>query len=50
MRNVVLYHLLSLDGFAFEDGDWFDDGGPEMFTNLGRVIESQDDILPDAAP
>ena len=45
MRKVVLYHLLSLDGIAYEDGDWFDDGGPEMFANLGRVIETQDDIL-----
>jgi dihydrofolate reductase len=45
MRKVVLYHLCSLDGVAYEDGDWFDDGGPEMFANLGRVIESQDAIL-----
>lgn len=45
MRNVVLYHLQSLDGVAFEDADWFDDGGPEMFANLARVIETQDDVL-----
>ena len=45
MRKVVLYHLLSLDGIAFEDGDWFTDSGPEMFANLGRVIGSQDEIL-----
>jgi dihydrofolate reductase len=45
MRNVVLYHLQALDGIAFEDADWFDDGGPEMFANLARVIETQDDIL-----
>ena len=45
MRNVVLYHLQSLDGIAFEDADWFDDGGPEMFANLARVIATQDDIL-----
>ncbi len=45
MRKVVLYHLQSLDGIAFEDGDWFTDGGPEMFANLARVIETQDDIL-----
>jgi dihydrofolate reductase len=45
MRKVVLYHLVSLDGIAYEDGDWFDDGGPEMFANLGRVIETQDAIL-----
>jgi dihydrofolate reductase len=45
MRKVVLYHLLSLDGVAFEDGDWFNDGGPELVANLARVIGSQDDIL-----
>ncbi|HEX5781055.1 MAG TPA: dihydrofolate reductase family protein, partial [Solirubrobacteraceae bacterium] len=45
MRKLVLYHLLSLDGIAFEDGDWFTDSGPEMFANLGRVIGTQTDIL-----
>lgn len=45
MRKVVLYHLLSLDGVAFEDGDWFNDAGPELVANLARVIGSQDDIL-----
>jgi dihydrofolate reductase len=45
MRKVVLYQILSLDGVAEEPGDWFTDGGPEMFANLGRVIETQDDIL-----
>ena len=46
MRNVVLYHLLALDGVALDDdSDWFTDGGPEMFANLGRVISSQDDVL-----
>jgi dihydrofolate reductase len=45
MRNVVLYHITSLDGIAFEDSEWFDDGGPEMFANLSRIIETQDDIL-----
>ena len=45
MRNVV-YHLLALDGFALDDdSDWFTDGGAEMFSNLGRVIRSQDDVL-----
>jgi dihydrofolate reductase len=44
-RNVVLYQLLSLDGVAEEPGDWISDSGPEVFANLGRVIESQDDIL-----
>ena len=45
MRNVVLYQLLSLDGVAEEPGDWLSDGGPEVFANLGRTIESQDDVL-----
>jgi dihydrofolate reductase len=45
MRKVVLYHLCSLDLVAFEDDDWFTDGGPEVFANLGGIIESQDDIL-----
>ena len=46
MRDVVLYHLLSLDGVALDDdADWFTDGGPEMFANLGRVIGSQDDTF-----
>lgn len=45
MRNVVLYQLLSLDGVAEEPGDWMFDGGPAIFDNLGRVIESQDAIL-----
>jgi dihydrofolate reductase len=45
MRKVVLYQILSLDGVAEEPGDWFADGGPEMFANLGRVIEAQDEIL-----
>ena len=45
MRNVVLYQLLSLDGVAEEPGDWISDGGPEVFANLARTIESQDDVL-----
>jgi len=45
MRNIVLYSLLSLDGVAEEPGDWFFDGGPEVFANLGKVIERQDDIV-----
>ena len=44
-RKVVLYTLLSLDGVAEEPGDWLSDGGPEVFENLGRTIETQDDIL-----
>ncbi len=45
MRNVVLYHLQSLDGVGEEPSDWMSDGGPEIFENLGAVIETQDDIL-----
>jgi dihydrofolate reductase len=46
MRNVVLYHLQALDGVALDDdADWFTDGGPEMFANLGRVIGTQDAVL-----
>ena len=45
MGKVVLYQLLSLDGVAEEPGDWMTDSGPEVFANLGRVIESQSDIL-----
>jgi dihydrofolate reductase len=46
MRNVVLYHLLSLDGIALDDdAEWFTDSGPEMFANLARVIGTQSDIL-----
>ena len=44
-RNVVLYQLLSLDGVAEEPGDWMADSGPEVFANLARTIESQDDVL-----
>jgi dihydrofolate reductase len=46
MRKVVLYELLSLDGVAEEPSDWFFDDSPDVFTNLGRVIGSQDDVLP----
>jgi dihydrofolate reductase len=45
VRDVVLYQLLSLDGVAEEPGNWFFDDGPEVFTNLSRVIGSQSDIL-----
>jgi dihydrofolate reductase len=46
MRRLVLYHLLSLDGIALDDdADWFTDGSPELFANLGRVISAQDDVL-----
>jgi dihydrofolate reductase len=45
MRRVVLYQLLTLDGVAEEPGDWMTDGGPEVFTNLERVIATQDTVL-----
>jgi dihydrofolate reductase len=45
MRKVVLYQLVSLDGVAEEPGDWMFDTGPEVFTNLGRIIGTQTDIL-----
>jgi dihydrofolate reductase len=45
MRNVVLYHLMSLDGVAHQDGDWLADDGPQLVRFLGGVIESQDDVL-----
>jgi dihydrofolate reductase len=44
-RKVVLYELLSLDGVAEEPGDWMTESGPELFANLGRTIETQDDIV-----
>ncbi|MFI9593743.1 dihydrofolate reductase family protein [Nonomuraea sp. NPDC052265] len=45
MRKIVLYHLMSLDGIAFEDGDWLADDGPQLVAYLGRVIATQDDVL-----
>jgi dihydrofolate reductase len=45
MRNVVVLHWLSLDGVAEEPSDWFFDDGPELFALIGRVIETQDDVL-----
>ncbi|AQZ70414.1 Bifunctional deaminase-reductase domain protein [[Actinomadura] parvosata subsp. kistnae] len=45
MRKVVLYHLMSLDGVAYEDGDWLADDGPQLVAYLGRVIATQDDVL-----
>jgi dihydrofolate reductase len=34
-----------VDGIAEEPSDWFLDGGPEVFENLGRTIATQDDVL-----
>jgi dihydrofolate reductase len=45
VRQVVLYQLLSVDGVAEEPGNWVFDVDEEVFTNLGRVIERQDDVL-----
>lgn len=45
MRNVVLFHFLSLDGVAEEPSDWFFDDGLELFELIARVLETQDDVL-----
>lgn len=45
LRSVVVYSLMSLDGVAEEPGDWMFDVDPEVFSFLGRVIETQDDVL-----
>jgi len=45
MRNVVFFQFISLDGVAEEPGDWFIEDGPELFENIERVIETQDDVL-----
>lgn len=50
MRQLVLYSLISLDGVAEEPGNWLFDAGDELFSNLGRIIEAQDDIILGAAP
>ncbi|WP_179966083.1 hypothetical protein [Modestobacter altitudinis] len=45
MRQVVLYQLLSVDRVAEEPGDWVFDVDEEVFANLSRVIDRQDDVL-----
>jgi dihydrofolate reductase len=45
VRELVLYTLLSLDGVAEEPGNWMFEADEEVFANLGRVIETQDDVL-----
>ena len=45
MRAIVLYSLLSLDGVAEEPGNWMFDADEEVFANLGRVIDTQDDVV-----
>lgn len=46
-RNVVLYELMSLDGFADDpgEGDWFGDADERLLDFLGAVIASQDTVL-----
>ncbi len=45
MRDLVLYELVSLDGVAEEPGNWLFDAGEEVFSNLGRIIDRQEDII-----
>jgi dihydrofolate reductase len=45
VREVVLYHLLALDGVAEEPGNWLFDVDEEVFANLGAVIARQDTVL-----
>jgi dihydrofolate reductase len=45
VRQVVLYQLVSVDGVAEEPGNWAFDVDEEVFANLRRVIERQDDVL-----
>lgn len=45
MRDLVLYELISLDGVAEEPGNWLFDAGEEVFSNLGRIIDRQEDII-----
>ncbi|MFD9950206.1 dihydrofolate reductase family protein [Nonomuraea sp. NPDC059023] len=46
MREVVLYHLMSLDGVAYEEpGDWLADEGDHLIDYLRQVIATQDDVL-----
>ena len=46
-RNVVLYELISLDGFADDpgEGEWFGDADGRMMDFLGDVIARQDAVL-----
>lgn len=45
MRDVVVFHFLSLDGVAEEPSDWFFDDSPQLFDLIGRVLPSQDAVL-----
>jgi dihydrofolate reductase len=46
-RHVVLYELLSLDGFADDpgEGEWFRDADEHLLDFLGEVIARQDTVL-----
>src|SRR3954464_8479365 len=46
-RNVVLYELMSLDGFADDpgEGEWFGDADARLIDFLGDVISRQDTVL-----
>jgi len=46
-RNVVLYELMSLDGFADDpgEGEWFGDADDKMIDFLADVIAEQDTAL-----
>jgi len=46
-RNVVLYELMSLDGYADDpgEGEWFGDADEKLIDFLGDVIGSQDTVL-----
>ena len=44
-RKVVAYSLISLDGVAEEPGNWMFEVDPEVYTFLGSIIGSQDDVL-----
>ncbi len=46
-RNVVLYELMSLDGYADDpgEGEWFGDADERLMDFLGEVIDTQDAVL-----
>jgi dihydrofolate reductase len=46
-RNVVLYELMSLDGFADDpgEGEWFSDADARLLDFLADVIATQDTVL-----
>jgi hypothetical protein len=46
-RNLVLYELMSLDGFADDpgEGEWFEDADERLMGFLADVIARQDTVL-----